>query len=85
MAMNTDIEWTGDTHNPVTGCDRMSPGCDHCYACPLAKRLQAMERALVARALAARHAPPVLRYQRDGTPRTSGPGFGVTLALGQHH
>ncbi len=25
------IEWTGTTWNPVTGCTRVSPGCDHCY------------------------------------------------------
>jgi protein gp37 len=36
------IEWTEATWNPVTGCDKMSPGCDHCYAERLAIRLQAM-------------------------------------------
>jgi protein gp37 len=58
------IEWTEVTWNPVTGCDRISPGCDHCYALTLAGRLKAMGQP---------------RYQRDGDPRTSGPGFGVTL------
>jgi protein gp37 len=33
------IEWTDVTWNPVTGCDRVSPGCDHCYAERMAKRL----------------------------------------------
>jgi protein gp37 len=28
----TAIEWTDETWNPVTGCDKVSPGCDHCYA-----------------------------------------------------
>ncbi|MBF6370763.1 DUF5131 family protein, partial [Nocardia puris] len=28
----TGIEWTETTWNPVTGCDRISAGCDHCYA-----------------------------------------------------
>lgn len=28
----TTIEWTDETWNPVTGCDRISPGCAHCYA-----------------------------------------------------
>lgn len=28
----TSIEWTDETWNPVTGCDRISPGCAHCYA-----------------------------------------------------
>lgn len=36
------IEWTESTWNPVTGCTKISPGCEHCYAEPLAKRLQAM-------------------------------------------
>ena len=26
------IEWTDTTWNPVTGCDKVSPGCKHCYA-----------------------------------------------------
>jgi protein gp37 len=60
----TTIEWTDQTWNPVTGCDRVSPGCAHCYALDLAARLKAMGQA---------------RYQRDGDPATSGPGFGVTL------
>lgn len=37
----TGIEWTDRTHNPVTGCDKVSPGCKNCYAETLAKRLQA--------------------------------------------
>ncbi len=32
MADNTRIEWTDATWNPVTGCTKVSPGCDHCYA-----------------------------------------------------
>ena len=63
MASTTSIEWTEVTWNPVTGCDRVSPGCDNCYALSLAKRLKAMDSP---------------RYQNDGDPRTSGPGFGVT-------
>ena len=38
----TKIEWTESTWNPITGCDRISSGCDHCYAERLAFRLQAM-------------------------------------------
>src|SRR5690606_19760009 len=45
------------------GCDRVTQGCDNCYALALAKRLKAMGQP---------------RYQNDGDPRTSGPGFGVT-------
>jgi protein gp37 len=42
MAMNSPIEWTDATWNPVTGCDKISPGCKHCYAERMAKRLTAM-------------------------------------------
>lgn len=36
--MTTAIEWTDETWNPVTGCDKVSPGCDHCYAEGIANR-----------------------------------------------
>ena len=32
MAQNSAIEWTNSTWNPVTGCTKVSSGCDHCYA-----------------------------------------------------
>jgi protein gp37 len=38
----TTIEWTECSWNPVTGCSKISAGCDHCYAERMAKRLQAM-------------------------------------------
>ena len=59
----TKIEWTEQTWNPTSGCDRISPGCNNCYALTMAKRLKAMGQA---------------KYQNDGDPRTSGPGFGFT-------
>jgi protein gp37 len=64
MADGSSIEWTEATWNPTTGCDRVSPGCDHCYALTMARRLKAMGAE---------------KYQNDGDPRTSGPGFGVTI------
>jgi len=42
MATSSSIEWTEATWNPVTGCDKVSPGCAHCYAERMAKRLHAM-------------------------------------------
>lgn len=42
MAENSTIEWTEATWNPVTGCDPVSSGCNHCYARRLAYRLKAM-------------------------------------------
>ncbi len=64
VADRSGIEWTEATWNPTTGCDRVSPGCDRCYAQTLAKRLKAMGSP---------------KYQNDGDPSTSGPGFGLTL------
>jgi len=61
-AKNGQIEAV--TWNPTTGCDRVSSGCDHCYALAFAARLKAMGNA---------------RYQRDGDPGTSGRGFALTL------
>jgi len=77
----TKIEWTrgddgteGATWNPTTGCDKISPGCGlprfegdetgGCYALAMARRLKAMGQA---------------KYQNDGDPRTSGPGFALTV------
>ncbi|MGW2255172.1 DUF5131 family protein [Kitasatospora sp. NPDC001660] len=64
MGDRSSIEWTEATWNPTTGCDRISAGCENCYALALAKRLKAMGAA---------------KYQLDGDPRTSGPGFGVAV------
>ena len=64
MADHSAIEWTEATWNPTTGCDKTSPGCDNCYALTLSRRLKAMGQP---------------KYQRDGDPRTSGPGFGLTI------
>ena len=44
MASNSPIEWTEATWNPVTGCDKISPGCAHCYAERMAKRLKGMRQ-----------------------------------------
>lgn len=38
----TKIEWTEHTWNFLTGCDKVSPGCQHCYAETMANRLRAM-------------------------------------------
>jgi protein gp37 len=42
MASNSPIEWTEATWNPVTGCNKISPGCKNCYAERMSKRLKAM-------------------------------------------
>lgn len=38
MGDNTTIEWTEATWNPIRGCSRISPGCQHCYAERVAAR-----------------------------------------------
>ena len=40
--MPSAIEWTDETWNPVTGCTRVSPGCDNCYMYALYPRLRRM-------------------------------------------
>jgi protein gp37 len=42
VAATTKIEWTESTWNPLTGCTKISPGCKHCYAERMARRLKAM-------------------------------------------
>jgi len=39
QVMPTKIEWTHSTWNPVTGCTKVSAGCQNCYAERMAKRL----------------------------------------------
>ena len=40
MADNTSIEWTDATWNPITGCTKISAGCDNCYAERFAERFR---------------------------------------------
>ncbi len=40
MSAKTTIEWTDATWNPVRGCDKISPGCAHCYAWMFAERFR---------------------------------------------
>jgi protein gp37 len=54
VADGSSIEWTQATWNPTTGCDKVSAGCDNCYALTLSKRLKAMGAE---------------KYQNDGDPR----------------
>ena len=42
MSTKSAIQWTNSTWNPVTGCTKVSPGCKHCYAERMARRLRAM-------------------------------------------
>jgi len=76
---STKIEWATDVYNAFTGCDRLSPGCAHCYALDYALRLKAQEIGRAAKMIADGKPEPVMRYQHDGDPRTSGPGFGFTV------
>lgn len=64
MGKETKISWTDSTWNPTTGCDKIAAGCDNCYALTAAAKMKAQG---------------AKRYQTDGDPRTSGPGFGVAM------
>lgn len=75
----TTIGWCTHVWNPFTGCDRVSPGCAHCYAADAARSLKAREQGRAAAAARDGRAAPRLRYQADGDPKTSGPGFGFTV------
>ena len=43
MARSSTIEWTQGTWNPVTGCTKISAGCDHCYAERFSERFRGVE------------------------------------------
>ena len=43
MADSTAIEWTDATWNPVTGCTKISAGCDHCYAERFSERFRGVK------------------------------------------
>lgn len=49
MAIQTAIEWTDATWNPVTGCSKTSPGCDRCYAERFAERFRGTQGHVFAR------------------------------------
>lgn len=40
MSVNSKIEWTDATWNPIRGCSKVSPGCQHCYAETFAERFR---------------------------------------------
>ena len=40
MSLNSKIEWTDATWNPIRGCTKISPGCAHCYAETFAERFR---------------------------------------------
>ena len=68
MTTTSKIEWTEQTWNPIVGCTKVSPGCKHCYAETMAKRLQAMgtpgyESGFALRLLPERLADPVKRQK----------------------
>lgn len=67
MTKDTLGGWRTTSWNPTTGCECVSAGCDHCYALAFAGRLKERGQA---------------KYQADGDPRTSGPGFALTLHPG---
>ena len=43
MSLDSAIEWTDATWNPVRGCTKISPGCKHCYAETFAERFRGVK------------------------------------------
>jgi protein gp37 len=43
MSLGSRIEWTDATWNPVRGCTKISPGCEHCYAETFAERFRGVK------------------------------------------
>src|SRR6266702_7500666 len=43
MSLNSPIEWTDATRNPVRGCTKISPVCKHCYAKTVAERFRGVK------------------------------------------
>ena len=43
MSEHSSIEWTDASWNPVRGCTKVSPGCDHCYAETFAERFRGVK------------------------------------------
>lgn len=71
MGAGSSIEWTEATWNPLTGCDKISPGCKHCYAERMAERLQAMGQPNYAHGFELTLQPHMLELPlRWRTPRT---------------
>ena len=66
MAENSKIEWTDHTFNPWIGCQKVSPGCDHCYA-------EAMMDHRYATCSGDRTASASAPQRRTGASRGSGP------------
>lgn len=60
MSDHSKIEWTDATWNIVLGCDRVSSGCDGCYAIRTARRMESNPHPAIATAYAG------LVEQRDG-------------------
>lgn len=55
MAANSAIEWTDATWNCLAGCEAVSPGCAHCYAASMTRRLEAMGQKNYAGLTTAKH------------------------------
>src|ERR1700753_2564033 len=43
MALNSRIEWTDTTWNPISGCTKVTRGCDNCYAERIAERFRGVK------------------------------------------
>ena len=65
MGENSKIEWTDATWNPIAGCAPVSPGCAHCYAVTMTRRLEAMGNKDYAGLTTAKHFNGKIRLLKD--------------------
>lgn len=65
MPQSSQIEWTDATRNPVTGCTKVGPGCDNCYAERFAERWRGIEAHPYEQGLELRLWPARLRQPRS--------------------
>lgn len=61
MAANSAIEWTDATWNCLAGCQAVSPGCTHCYAATMSRRLESMGQADYSGLTTAKHFNGIVR------------------------
>lgn len=65
MASNSNIEWTDASWNCLAGCEAVSPGCAHCYAATMTRRLEAMGQKDYAGLTTAKHFNGTVRCLPD--------------------
>lgn len=77
MGENSAIEWTDTTWNPTVGCTWASPGCDHCYAVSMTRRLEGAAKGAIGQG-------SLRRYAADYVSLTTWKHFNGTVRALEH-